>query len=78
MDHGPYTSYVSKRIRERAYEIFEQRGPLDGDAVLDWLRAEEEIYEEGVRQQKGPARCRDRGEWGQITEASGHDIENPT
>ena len=30
-------------IRQRAYELYEQRGREDGRDVDDWLRAEDEI-----------------------------------
>jgi len=30
-------------IRERAYEIFLARGNVPGNAVQDWLRAEQEL-----------------------------------
>ena len=32
-----------QKIRERAYQIYEQRGRLDGHAVEDWLQAEAEV-----------------------------------
>jgi hypothetical protein len=32
-------------IRRRAYELYEQRGFVDGNELDDWLRAEEEIRE---------------------------------
>jgi hypothetical protein len=31
------------RIAERAYELYEQRGCLDGHALEDWTQAEREI-----------------------------------
>lgn len=33
-------------IRRRAYEIFERRGAIPGDAVADWLAAEAELRRE--------------------------------
>ncbi|HTZ76217.1 MAG TPA: DUF2934 domain-containing protein [Candidatus Aquilonibacter sp.] len=32
-----------QKIRERAYQLYEQRGRLDGHAVEDWLQAEAEL-----------------------------------
>jgi hypothetical protein len=32
-----------ERIRARAYELYEQRGRLDGYELEDWLQAESEI-----------------------------------
>jgi hypothetical protein len=32
-----------QKIRERAYQLYEQRGRLDGHAIEDWLQAEAEI-----------------------------------
>ena len=34
---------IEKRIRQRAYELYEQRGKVDGLALDDWLRAEADI-----------------------------------
>jgi hypothetical protein len=34
---------VEERIRQRAHEIYLQRGGKDGSATEDWLRAEQEI-----------------------------------
>lgn len=37
------SSDIEERIRRRAYDLYEQRGKLDGFAVDDWLQAEGEI-----------------------------------
>jgi hypothetical protein len=34
---------IEESIRRRAYELYEQRGRVDGFALDDWLRAEREI-----------------------------------
>ena len=34
---------LEERIRERAYELYVQRGSQDGRADLDWCEAEEEL-----------------------------------
>ncbi len=34
---------TEQAIRTRAYEIWEQRGRTNGNAVEDWLRAEAEV-----------------------------------
>jgi len=34
---------IEKRIRQRAYELYEQRGRVDGFALDHWLRAEADI-----------------------------------
>jgi hypothetical protein len=43
-------------IRQRAYQIYEQRGMTPGSEVEDWLQAEAELHEvpriDTVRQQK--------------------------
>jgi hypothetical protein len=36
---------LESTIRRRAYELYEQRGFVDGNELDDWLRAEEEIRE---------------------------------
>jgi hypothetical protein len=33
-----------ERIRERAYELYIERGSLPGDGIGDWLQAEREYY----------------------------------
>lgn len=39
-----------ERIRNRAYQLYEQRGGSGGDAESDWLRAETEIDTETTGQ----------------------------
>jgi Protein of unknown function (DUF2934) len=68
---------MQARIRERAYEIFLQRGGGPGDALRDWLRAEREIREDDNRY-RGPARMLNRTHHGKLTQPDGCDIENPT
>jgi hypothetical protein len=34
---------LEERIRERAYQLYVQRGSQDGRADLDWWEAEEEL-----------------------------------
>jgi hypothetical protein len=36
-------SNIEERIRRRAYELYEERGRVDGFALDDWLQAEAEI-----------------------------------
>jgi hypothetical protein len=36
-------SVSEEQIRERAYEIYIERGGVDGQALDDWLRAEIEL-----------------------------------
>ena len=38
-----FPSDIEKRVRQRAYELYEQRGRVDGFALDDWLRAEGDI-----------------------------------
>jgi Protein of unknown function (DUF2934) len=35
-----------ERISRKAYELWEQRGRQDGNALQDWLKAEEIVMEE--------------------------------
>ena len=37
------TIQLQDKIRERAYELYEKRGRIDGNEVDDWLLAESEI-----------------------------------
>ena len=40
----PASSTVTEEaIRERSYELYEQRGREDGHAIEDWLAAEAEL-----------------------------------
>ena len=41
---------TEERIRRRAYELYEQRGRVDGFALDDWLEAEREIL--GAQKQR--------------------------
>ncbi len=41
---------IADRIRHRAYQLYEQRGTVDGFALDDWLQAEAEV----LRAQKQP------------------------
>ena len=41
--NGDALHSVEERIRQRAYELYEQRGRHDGAADQDWLRAEAEL-----------------------------------
>ena len=40
---------LDRRIRQRAYELYAQRGGGEGRELDDWLRAEEEISGKKVR-----------------------------
>jgi len=48
--HKPPDAEVEEQIRQRAYQLYEKRGRVDGNAVEDWLIAEEEVL--GSRQAK--------------------------
>jgi hypothetical protein len=41
---------IENRIRDRAYQLYEQRGSVDGFALEDWFQAEAEV----LRAQKQP------------------------
>ena len=40
------SSDIENRIRDRAYQLYEQRGSVDGFALDDWLQAETEVMRE--------------------------------
>jgi len=44
------SSDIENHIRDRAYQLYEQRGSVDGFALDDWFQAEAEI----LRAQKQP------------------------
>jgi len=46
-------AYTERIIRERAYELYEERGRQDGHAEEDWLRAEAEVLGAVFRGAKG-------------------------
>jgi hypothetical protein len=39
---------IKQQIRQRAYELYEQRGRTDGHDLDDWLQAEREIKDTQV------------------------------
>ena len=39
---------VGEQIAARAYELYQQRGGVDGHDVEDWLQAEREITAQGM------------------------------
>ena len=40
---------VDKQIRDRAFELYEQRGREDGHALDDWLQAEREVLQDNPK-----------------------------
>ena len=44
------SSDIESRIRNRAFQLYEQRGSVDGFALEDWIQAEAEV----LRAQKQP------------------------
>ena len=42
---------LQEEIRHRAYQIWEERGRPEGEALHDWLRAEQEILSHEVRRE---------------------------
>ncbi len=42
-NHSP--ADVESEIRRRAYELYESRGYVDGQAEQDWIQAEREVLE---------------------------------
>jgi hypothetical protein len=38
-----FAAQIEQQIRQRAFELYEQRGQIDGLAEQDWLQAEAEI-----------------------------------
>jgi hypothetical protein len=37
------SSVTEEAMRDRAYELYQERGRLDGRAIEDWLTAEDEL-----------------------------------
>ena len=44
----PSSSGMEETIRRRAYQLYEQRGRVDGHELDDWLQAETELSEKVV------------------------------
>lgn len=42
-----------EQIAQRAYEIWNKEGRPDGKAHEHWLRAEQELRNQGIKKQKG-------------------------
>jgi hypothetical protein len=43
-DYGKLSqAELDKRIRNRAYDLYQQRGSVDGHALDDWLEAKAEV-----------------------------------
>lgn len=42
----PQQQSIEERVRNRAYELYEQRGEAGGDPQSDWYQAENEIVTE--------------------------------
>jgi hypothetical protein len=42
-------SDLQEQIRCRAYELFEQRGRIEGHELHDWLQAESEVAQKKVK-----------------------------
>ena len=40
---GAAAQPIAEKIRQRAYQLYDERGRGDGHALDDWLRAETEI-----------------------------------
>jgi len=40
---APMPQALEDRIRARAYQLYEERGRLEGHALEDWLKAETEL-----------------------------------
>jgi hypothetical protein len=41
---SPMTNDLEGQIRQRAYEIFEERGRIPGHEEEDWIQAEREVH----------------------------------
>jgi hypothetical protein len=40
---NPIDAEIEEQIRQRAYELYQQRGGVDGNAADDWRQAKEEV-----------------------------------
>jgi Protein of unknown function (DUF2934) len=64
--HDPPTDTFREHvIRERAYEVYLQRGRSDGQALDDWLEAERDVLV-GTRKAMGASRFQNWFEGGNL------------
>ncbi|HYL16759.1 MAG TPA: DUF2934 domain-containing protein [Terriglobales bacterium] len=40
---NPTDAHIEEQVRQRAYELYQRRGGVDGNATDDWLQAKEEV-----------------------------------
>ncbi len=50
---------LQERIRQRAHELYEQRGRDEGHELDDWLQAESEVAQKKAKAVAGPYPCLD-------------------
>jgi len=46
---NPTESQIHDKIRQRAYELYQERGGVNGNPTDDWLRAKQEVLSRKVR-----------------------------
>ena len=39
---------VERKVRERAQQLYEERGQVDGQALKDWVQAESEVLNNSI------------------------------
>jgi predicted Zn-dependent protease with MMP-like domain len=39
---------VERKVRERAQQLYEERGQIEGRALADWVQAETEILDDSI------------------------------
>ncbi len=39
---------VERRVRERAQQLYEERGQVEGQALQDWVQAESEVLQNSI------------------------------
>jgi len=39
---------VERKVRERAQQLYEERGQVEGEALADWVQAESEVLESTI------------------------------
>jgi hypothetical protein len=80
LEEAPVNQEQTTRIRQRAYELFLERGAAPGGDLRDWLKAEQEVEQQEIRERpcRGPAKMLDQAHHGKLTDQDGCDLENPT
>jgi len=64
---------MERRVRERAQQLYEERGQIEGQALGDWVRAESEVLENSI---VAPLYKRLRGQEADLSDEQGEEMSS--